>query len=114
VQRSRGDALLHVAVEFGADRVGRIAGIDERGIGDDAAEPVFQCFQALDGGDQRLALPRRHGSKPAFEIFFETGAVTIGRSEVTLEFGAVEARIEVVEVPFRQCAELGRFGGLFC
>ena len=36
MQRGGGDALLHVAVELGAHRIGGVAGIEQRGIGDRA------------------------------------------------------------------------------
>ncbi len=44
VQGRRGDALLHVAIELGADRVGGVAGIDQRGIGDQPAKAVVDRF----------------------------------------------------------------------
>ena len=55
MQRGGGDALLHVAVEFGARRIGGVAGIDERGIGHEPAEQVLQRLVALDRLGERLA-----------------------------------------------------------
>ncbi len=61
----------------------------------------------LTAGDQRLALAGRHGGELALVGLLEGGAVAVGGVEVALELGAVDAGIEVVEVPFRQRAELG-------
>ena len=38
VRARRGDLLLDIAIEFRADRVAGIAGMEEAGIGDDAAQ----------------------------------------------------------------------------
>ena len=53
MQRDRGDALLHVAVEFRAHRIGGVAGINERRIGDDAAEQILHRLVAPHGFGER-------------------------------------------------------------
>ena len=42
VHRDRGDALLHVAVEFRARRIDRVAGMDQPGKGDEPAEQIVE------------------------------------------------------------------------
>ena len=54
VGRGRRQALLRVAVEFRALGVGRVARIDEPGIGDDAAEPILQRLVAANRRVERL------------------------------------------------------------
>ena len=114
MQRRGGEALLHVAVELGAGRIGRIAGVDQRRIGDDAAEPVVERFEARDRHGERRALPRRHVGKLALVGLLEGDAFAFRSGEIALKLRAVDARIEIGEVPFRQRAEfaggrLGRF-----
>ena len=53
MQRDRSDALLHVAVEFRAHRIGGVAGINERRIGDDAAEQILHRLVAPHGFGKR-------------------------------------------------------------
>ena len=55
----RGQPLLHVAVELGARRVAAVAGIEQRGVGDQPPERVLDCLVALERLGQRLsgALP---------------------------------------------------------
>ena len=48
MQRSGGDALLHVAIEFGDRRIGGVAGIAQRGIGHHPAERVVERLVAFD------------------------------------------------------------------
>ena len=60
--------LLDVAVKLGALRVGRVAGIDERGIGDDAADQLFQRLvfaQALAEPGRRCPWPPRRRACPS-------------------------------------------------
>ncbi len=47
MRRRGGDALLHVAVEFGARRIDRVAGMNEPGIGDEPAEQIVERLVAL-------------------------------------------------------------------
>src|SRR5665647_2821392 len=123
MQRGGGDALLHVAVEFGAHRIGGVAGIDQRGIGDEPAELVLDRLVALDRLGQRLARigARGHRRQAALEGLLEGRTFVVGPVEVQLELRRIETGIKVLEVPFRQIAELGagfgarfgRFHGLF-
>ena len=48
MRRGRGDALLHVAVEFRAHRIGGVAGVDEAGIGHEPADEIVDLLVALD------------------------------------------------------------------
>ena len=115
MQRSGGDAFLRVAVEFGANRVGGIAGVIQRRIGHDAAERVVERLIAFDRRGQRLAgiRPRRQHGELALELGLEGNTARLGILQVPFEFGAVEAGIEVAQVPFRQRAELGGFFRFF-
>ena len=55
--RGRGDALLHVAVEFGAHRIGGVAGMDEPGKRDQPAKQVLDRLVALHRlGERRPAI----------------------------------------------------------
>ena len=105
-----GHLLLDVAIELGALRVGRVAGIDEAGIGDDAADQLLQRLVfakalakpglAALGGLSRASLPFQRVSKAT------ESAAACSRSRVSS--GASMARIKIGEVPFRQIAERGR------
>ena len=70
MQRGGRDAFLHVAVELRTDRIGRIAGIEQRGIGDEPAEPVVDRLVALDRFGQCAsgALARRQRGQIALEV----------------------------------------------
>jgi hypothetical protein len=115
VQRGGGDALVHVAIELGAHRIGGVAGIDELGIGADAAERVVERLVALDHRGQRLAGVRPGGQRrqPALEIGLERPAAIFGVLQVPLELGAIEAGIKIVEIPLRQASKLWRRLGGF-
>ena len=114
MQRRGGEALLHVAIELGAGRIGRIAGVDQRRIGADAAEPVVERFEARNRNHERRALPRRHVGKHALVGLLEGDAFAFRSGKIARKLRAVHPRIEIGEVPFRQRAEfaggrLGRF-----
>ncbi len=51
--RDRRHLLLRIAIELGALRVGRVAGIDKAGIGHDLADEIIQRLIACDAGMQR-------------------------------------------------------------
>ncbi len=114
VQRGGGDALLHVAIELRVHRIGAVAGIDQRGIGDQPAERVVEGLVALDRRGQRLAgaLPGGKPRQPALEVGLERHALVGGVLQIPFELGAIETGIKVVEVPLRQRAQFGRPGGL--
>ena len=111
VQRGSGDAFLHVTVELGANRVGRVAGVEERGIGDEPAEPVIDRLVLLDRFGQRAsgALADRKRSQPSLEPLLEGLAVEIALFEVGLDLRAVQTGIEVGQVPFGQFSEFRGF-----
>src|SRR5579875_2307794 len=66
--------------------------------------------RALRRGGERLPRSgrRRHVGELALEVSGEVQALRLCLLEIALELGAVDARIEVVKVPLRQRAELGR------
>ena len=80
MQRGGGDALLHVAVELGAQRIGGVAGIEQRGIGDQPAELVLQRLVALDRLGERAAraLARGQRLQAALEGLLESDAFGVG------------------------------------
>ena len=104
-----GHLFLDVAVELGALRIGRVAGVDECRIGNDAADQFLERFIfakalseagrcALGGLGRELALP----------AVFESQGVGCGLFEIARQFWRIHRRIEVGKVPFRQVAERGR------
>ena len=104
-----GQPLLHVAVELGDHGVGGVAGVSERGIRDQPAELVVERLVAADrlGDTWTSVLARRHFGQPALEVALESGALSVGRVQVACDFRAVDAGIEIVEIPLGQLAELG-------
>ena len=52
VRGRRGDLFLHVAEEFGARRIGGVAGVDELGERGDAADQVVDRLDLLDGAGE--------------------------------------------------------------
>ena len=111
VQRGSGDAFLHVAVELGADRIGRIAGVEKRGIGDEPAEPVVDRLVLFDRFGQCAsgALARRERGESPLEALLEGFAVAIALFEVGLDLRAVQTGIEIGQVPFGQFSEFQWF-----
>jgi hypothetical protein len=114
VARRRGEPLLRVAVELGPLRIGRVAGINEARKGHQPAEQVLDPLVAAHRLAERLRGVVRAGE--AVELapvgLGEGGALGLGLREVRREGGAVDAGVEVAEVPFRQGAEVaGARGG---
>ena len=105
--RDRGDLFLDVAVEFGPDRIGRVAGIDEAGEGGEPAEQVLQCLVA----DDRLGelgcrgLARGDRGKASLERGLEGDRLALGLVEVAPDGGRIHGGIERAQVPLRQHAE---------
>ena len=60
MRRGGGDAVLHVAIELGARRIDRIAGMDEPRIGDQPADEIVERLVALDRRRER-----RPGLRPS-------------------------------------------------
>ena len=103
IGRGGGDFFLRVAIKFHPRRIGRIAGIDEPGIGHDAPQKLFQRLVALD----RLEQPRAGGFfGERFELALiggmEAFAVGLGLGEIVREGAQFHGGIKVFEVPFRQ------------
>ena len=66
-QQMRGDGgqpVLHVAVEFGARRIGRVAGIDEPGEAAEPAENLLDPLELRDRLGELRAAFRRFGERP--------------------------------------------------
>ncbi len=101
MHRSGGDALLQVAVELGALRIGGVAGIDQRGVGHQPAERVVERLVPLDRrGERRTStLARRHLGELALIGLLEGLALVFAILQVPLQFRAFHAGIEVVRDP---------------
>ena len=104
VRRRRRQPLLHVAVEFGAGRIERIAGVHEAGIGAEPAGQIVDRFiLAHRLGERAAGLRRlRQLKKLALEGALERNAFGIDALEVALDRRIVQAGIEVGQIPFRQ------------
>src|SRR5579884_447613 len=118
MQRCIRDALLHVAVKLRSYRIAGIAGIEQRGIRIEPAEPVFDLLVALHrrGELPTGALPGGYLREFTFVILFEGRTVAVGRGQIAFERRVVDAGVEVVQIPFRKIAELLfrlRFGSAF-
>ena len=107
-----GDPLLHVAVEFRALRVGSIAGVDQAGVGDQAAEQIVDRLVAPHRLEQTA---RPAASRPSLPLigFLERDAFGVGAVEIALDLDGIDTRVEIGEIPFgqRDPAGLHRSGG---
>jgi hypothetical protein len=105
-----GDAVLHVAVELGARRIDRVAGVHQARIGDDPADEIVERLITLDRGEQRRAGLHTVGEACELALvgFLERQALGVGTIEIARDARIVEPRIEVGEIPFRQAGEPGR------
>ena len=112
MQRGRGDALLHVAIELGDGRIGGVAGVEQTGIGDQPAEHVLDRLVAPHRLAERAAGVGARGDigEPALVGLLELDALGLAAIEVALDLGRVHRRIKIGEIPFRQRTE--RFRGL--
>ena len=104
-----GHLLLDVAVELGALRVRRVAGIDQAGIGSDAADQFLQRLEVA----QRLAQPAGLAQlgfrgERALPAAFERRGVARRLVQIGLQFRRVDAGIEIGQIPFRQIAKRRR------
>src|SRR5262249_26485496 len=104
-------AFLHVTVELSAKRIGRIAGVEKRGIGDEPAEPVidrlilFDCF----GQSTSAALTCSERGQSPLEPLLEGFAVAITLLEIGFDLWTVQTGVEVGQVPFGQFSEFRGF-----
>ena len=99
-----GDALLHVAVELGAGRIGRVARIGQAGKRHDPSDHVVDCLVALQrGGELRAAIGRRRQcGELALVGLLEGHAVGFGAAKIAPDRGIVDRRIEIGQVPLGQ------------
>ena len=103
-RRKIGQRLIGVAHELGAVRIGRFLRILQEGKRADAAGEIAQRLAVLNRLDQTAGLGQ-FGQLPL--VFgLEFGGEGLGLVHCGLEFGAVLAGIEIVEVPDGQIAEL--------
>ena len=113
VGRSRGDFFLGVAVEFGTSRVGRIAGIDEAGKGNDPAEQILDLLVALHGLEQAFAAGLAGEVRELALVGRRKGLAHAAAPGEVLRIGRrLHRRIEVGEVPFGQIPEVRRGAAL--
>ena len=94
------EAFLHVAIEFGARGIERVAGMDEPGIGGEPAEQIVEPLVALDGFRERAAgvgAVRKRG-EPALEVLLEGDRVLIRPVEIAFHRRVVDAGVKVAEI----------------
>ena len=109
MRRSGGNAVLHVAIEFGARRIDRIAGMDQARIGNDPADEIIERLITLDRSQERGPSLRTIGERRELALvgFLERQAFGVGAIEIAGNARIVEPGIEVGQVPFRQAGEAG-------
>jgi hypothetical protein len=115
MQRSSGDALLHVAVKLGDQGIGRVAAVEQAGIGDQPAKHVINRFVPPDRFGEHLTglgTCRKLGEPPLVD-FLELDALGLAPFEVPLDRRRIHRGIEISEIPLRQGAKRsgGRLGG---
>ena len=104
MRRGSGQPLLHVAEEFSALRIDRIAGVQQSGIRAETPGEVVDGLIMAHGVSERGAgVGRfRHLGKLAFIGIFESDAFGVRAVEIALDRGIVQAGIEVGQIPFWQ------------
>ncbi len=105
----RRQPLLHVAVEFGARGIDRVAGMNEPRIRREPPHQVVERLVAPHGFNERTAGRRsaRQVGQLALVGFLEGDALGVGAVEIGLDRGIVKAGIKVGEIPLRQPAQRG-------
>jgi hypothetical protein len=108
--RRRGQALLGVAVELRALRIGGVAGIDETGIGHDPAEQILDRLIAHHRRAERRGgvVAPRHAVELAAIGLGKGLTFGLGAGEIAGEIRAVDCRVEVGQVPLGQAPKPGR------
>ena len=98
--------VLRVAVELGALRIGRVAGIDQTGIGADPAEQVAQALIALHCGCQCRAAVWRCGEFRELAAIAASQRLRIEKTplQIALELRRFDPGIKMGQVPFREIA----------
>ena len=107
MQIGRGEAFLHVAVEFGQHGVGGVAGMEQTRVGAQPSSHIVDLLIPPHRLDEAAA--GRERFKVALVGLLEGDAFGLGPFDVALELGRFDAGIEIGQVPFRQRAE--RLGG---
>jgi hypothetical protein len=104
VRRGAGDALLHVAIKFGAYGIAGVAGVHEVGEGNEPAKQILDRLVTFDRGGKRRprAVVARERCQCSLVALFEREAFGLGRIEIALHLGSVDRRIKVGEIPFWQ------------
>ena len=103
MHRDRGDAFLHIAIEFRARGVDRVAGMDQPG---ERNEPAQQVVERLIGfhpfGERRAGIrPVHEFGELTFVARLERDAVGISAIEVAPHLRIVDPGIQVGQVPLR-------------
>ena len=113
MDRRRRDPLLHVAVEFRARRIDRVAGMHEARERTDPSKQIVERLVALHRlGERRSGVgPIRNGAELALVVTLERKALGIAAIEVALHIRIVDPGVEVGEIPFRQLVDTGFRGG---
>ena len=115
MRRSRGDLVLHVAVELGALGVSGVAGMDQPGEGHQPAKQVLDLLVTGHGGAELGAGPRGRRDFGEFALvgLLERGAFGLGAGEIGGHLRRIDAGIEIGQIPFRERAErlVGTGGG---
>ena len=106
-----GQLLLHITEKLHALRVGRVAIIVEAREGADTAHQFVQSLEFLDCIDKIAAIGLGcFVAELAFPAFLEGCSVLHSLFDIVFQFCAVRRRIKIAQIPFRQVAEVSRFG----
>ena len=101
-------ALLGVAVELGARRVGGVAGVGQRRIGHQPAHEVLQRLILADRAGQAAARFRKQFAQAALAGGGERLRLLGGAGEIGGELRGRHAGIEMLKPPLRQSAKRRR------
>ena len=103
---SGGQPFGNVAVEFGNRGVDAVAGVNEAGIGAEAAGEVVDRLVALHRSGEPLpaVFPGNVFGELAFVVGLKRDAFCIHLLQITDDFGRVDAGIKIGQIPFRQFA----------
>ena len=105
--RDVGDPLLDGLVEAADLRIGHVAGIDELGVADDAAQHLLHRLIT----STAWPAPRRRSGELALEALASSLEFRRRPGEVAVDAGRLGALIEVAQVPLRKRTEI-RAGGV--
>ena len=108
VGRDDVDLLLHRLEELADRRIGHVAGVDQLGIAEDAAEPLLLALVIGDRRAQRVPVER---IEPSLVARGEGRGGVGGGGKVGGQLRRIAAGIEIGQVPFRQAILGPRRGG---